>query len=150
VNPPTPHFDARSFPEEYLVEPFLSPDKALDAIKCVISTELAFEPSIRRALREKFIATASLSTKPTELGIENIHPFSELFGLHFLKQKPLKDFLNGTASDRYAYARLARAKSEGLIEMQINYPTIETPFGLRPDLDIFLNETGPDSSCLDD
>jgi transcription elongation factor SPT6 len=143
VNPPTPYFDHQSVPEEYLSESFPSPTKVVEAIKCVLATELAFEPSIRHALREKFISTASISTKPTELGVENINPFSELFGLHFLKQKPLKDFLTGSPSDRYLYARLSRAKSDGLLEIQINYPTIETPFGLRPDLDTYLNSTGP-------
>jgi transcriptional accessory protein Tex/SPT6 len=142
VNPPTPYFDHQSLPEEYLSDSFPTSEKAVDAVKCMLATELASEPSIRHALREKFISTASISTKPTELGIENINPFSELFGVHFLKQKPLKDFLTGTTSDRYLYARLARAKSEGLLEIQINYPTIETPFGLRPDLDTYLNSTG--------
>lgn len=142
MNPPTPSFDPQNIPDEFLNELLPSSEKIIDAVKCILAIELAFEPTIRRTLREKFISTASISTKPTELGVENIHPFNELFGLHYLKQKPLTDFLSGSISDRYAYARLVKAKADGLIDISINYPTIETPFGPRPNLDIFLNETG--------
>lgn len=142
MNPPTPMFDPQHIPDEFISELYPSSEKTIDAVKCLLALELAFEPTIRRTLREKFMSTASISTKPTELGIENIHPFSELFGLHFLKHKPLKDFLSGSISDRYAYARLVKAKSDGLLEININYPTVETPFGARPDLDTFFQETG--------
>lgn len=142
VNPPTPTYDHNDLPNEFLSETYNSSKKVIDAIKCTLATELSLEPTIRRILRDKFIATSSISTKPTELGVENIHPFSELFGIHYLKQKPIQDFMEGSTQDKYLYARLVRAKYDGLIEIQINYPTIDTPFGLRPNLDIFLNETG--------
>ena len=111
-------------------------------MKCILATELSIEPSIRRILREKFIATSTISTKPTELGIENINPFSELFGIHYLKQKPIIDFMEGSTSSKYLYSRLVRAKSDGLIDIHINYPTIDTEFGIRPHLETFLHGTG--------
>jgi hypothetical protein len=61
-----------------------------------------------------------VSTRPTEKGLATITAFSELFGLHYLDRKPIRDFLYG--KDRSLFLKLFDAERNGLISITINPP----------------------------
>jgi transcription elongation factor SPT6 len=63
----------------------------LRGCRYVAAMELSHEPRIRKQLREIYRANAVLSTRPTSKGLENIDPFHELYGLHLLRNKSVKD-----------------------------------------------------------
>ena len=63
----------------------------LRACRYVAAMELAHEPRIRRALRTLYRASAVITTRPTPKGMAAIDAFHEYYGLHLLKDKPVKE-----------------------------------------------------------
>mmetsp|Transcript_12464 Transcript_12464/g.17799 ORF Transcript_12464/g.17799 Transcript_12464/m.17799 type:complete len:1447 (-) Transcript_12464:180-4520(-) len=63
----------------------------LRGCRYVAAMELAFEPRIRRHLRAIYRLNAVLTTRPTKKGLDSIDYFHEFYGLHLLRQKPIKD-----------------------------------------------------------
>jgi len=57
----------------------------------VAAMELAYEPRIRRHLRELYKQKAVLTTQQTPKGVDVIDPFHEYYGLHLLRNKKVKD-----------------------------------------------------------
>lgn len=64
---------------------------ALRGCRYVAAIELAYEPRVRKQLRDIYRANAVLSTRPTSKGLETIDPFHEMYGLHLLRNKRAKD-----------------------------------------------------------
>ena len=63
----------------------------LRGCRYVAAMELAYEPRIRRHLRKLYKEKAVLTTRPTSKGSDNINYFHEFYGLHLLRNKPIKD-----------------------------------------------------------
>jgi transcription elongation factor SPT6 len=63
----------------------------LNGCRFVSAIEIAYEPRIRRSLRQIFQDQAVLTTRPTKKGLESIDAFSEYYGLHLIRKKALKD-----------------------------------------------------------
>lgn len=63
----------------------------LRGCRYVAAMELAYEPRIRRHLRDIYRKHCALSTRPTAKGRSNIDAFHESYGLHLIKEKPVKE-----------------------------------------------------------
>jgi len=63
----------------------------LRGCRYVAAMELAHEPRIRRFLRNIFRERAVMTTVPTKKGIEEIDAFNEFYGLHLIRDKPVKE-----------------------------------------------------------
>ena len=63
----------------------------LRGCRYVAAMELAFEPRIRRHLRQIYKQNAVLTTQPTSKGLDTIDYFHEFYGLHLLRNKKVKD-----------------------------------------------------------
>jgi transcription elongation factor SPT6 len=63
----------------------------LRGCRYVAAMELAHEPRIRRYLRNIFREKAVMTTMPTKKGFEEIDAFSEYYGLHLIREKPVKE-----------------------------------------------------------
>ena len=63
----------------------------LRACRYVAAMELAHEPRIRSQLRTLYRAEAVITTRPTSKGMGAIDAFHEYYGLHLLKEKPVKE-----------------------------------------------------------
>ncbi|KAL7543962.1 hypothetical protein ACHAXR_013374 [Thalassiosira sp. AJA248-18] len=63
----------------------------LRACRYVAAMELAHEPRIRRQLRAIYRSEAVVTTRPTSKGMNAIDAFHEYYGLHLLKDKPVKE-----------------------------------------------------------
>ena len=63
----------------------------LRGCRYVAAMELAHEPRIRRYLRNIFREKAVMTTMPTRKGFEEIDAFHEFYGLHLIRDKPVKD-----------------------------------------------------------
>jgi transcription elongation factor SPT6 len=139
--PPSPPIDVQSLPTSYLSVDCDSIDAVMEGVRVMIAAEIAAEPSVRRVMRLAYRSVACISTRPTPKGRDVISPFHELFGLHMLNKKPLRDLFEAAGSDRHLYGRLMQAKAQGLIDVDIVVPTIETDNGTKADLELFLNKT---------
>jgi transcription elongation factor SPT6 len=62
----------------------------LRGCRYVAAMELAHEPRVRRYLRSIYRRHAVLTTRPTKKGAEAIDAFHDYFGLHLIKNKPVK------------------------------------------------------------
>ena len=102
---------------------FLSVDEFIVAVKTLVATELANEPSVRGRARDNFRAGATVSTTPTAKGAAELHPFHELFGISMLTHKPLHEMLHDPR-DRTLFLRLLKAETDGLITVQLNPPPV--------------------------
>ncbi len=74
----------------------MDPDDAeakdpLRGCRYVAAMELAHEPRIRRHLRNIYRRHAVMTTCPTKKGTEVIDAFHDYFGLHLIKDKPIKE-----------------------------------------------------------
>jgi transcription elongation factor SPT6 len=63
----------------------------LRGCRYVAAMELAHEPRVRRHLRNIYRSHAVLTTRPTKKGIEIIDAFHDYYGLHLIKNKPIKE-----------------------------------------------------------
>ena len=63
----------------------------LSGCRFVAAIELAYEPRLRRHLRAIFREKAFLTTRPTKKGLDNIDAFHDYYGLHLIKNKPIKE-----------------------------------------------------------
>ena len=63
----------------------------LRGCRYVAAMELAHEPRIRRHLRSIYRRHAVLTTRPTKKGLDTIDAFHDYYGLHLLKDKPIKE-----------------------------------------------------------
>lgn len=63
----------------------------LRGCRYVAAMELAYEPRVRRHLRNIYRRHAVLTTRPTKKGIETIDAFHDYFGLHLIRNKPVKE-----------------------------------------------------------
>jgi transcription elongation factor SPT6 len=63
----------------------------LRACRYVAAMELAHEPRIRSQLRALYRSEAVITTRPTAKGMGAIDAFHEYYGLHLIKEKPVKE-----------------------------------------------------------
>ena len=98
---------------------FKSEESVVNALVILLANEISFEPSVRTSVKEQYKAVATISTRPTPKGLSEISPFHELFGLHFLSKKPLKDLYH---KDRVMFIQLIEAEKNGLITLTIDLP----------------------------
>lgn len=85
---------------------------ALSGCRFVSAIEIAYEPRIRRVLRDLFQAKAVLTTRPTKKGLDDIDVFSEYYGVHLIKSKPVKDHFPVDAKERDS-RKMSMAQDEG-------------------------------------
>jgi Transcriptional accessory protein len=64
---------------------------ALRGCRYLAAMELAYEPRIKKQLRDIYRANALLTSRPTSKGLDAIDPFHEMYGLHLLRNKKAKD-----------------------------------------------------------
>lgn len=123
--PQTPEARVEDFVQALLprAPQFRDEQAFLRAVRVVVSTELSREPSVRSFVRDSYKRLATVSTRPTAKGKAIISPFHELFGLHYLDNKPLSDFFQG--EDRLHFIRLVEAEREGLLSITMELPTIK-------------------------
>ena len=96
-----------------------SSEQAKKAMTTVVACELAAEPMVKNAVRQKYRAITTISTQPTAKGLLEITPFNEFFGLHWLERKPLSDFLR---YDKTLFLKLLQAEKEGLLLITYKHP----------------------------
>jgi len=63
----------------------------LHGCRYVAAMEMAYEPRIRKQLRDIYRKEAVLTTTPTKMGLATIDTFHEHYGLHLIRQKPIRD-----------------------------------------------------------
>lgn len=63
----------------------------LRGCRYVAAMELAYEPRIRTFLRNIFREKAVLTTVPTKKGLDAVDAFHEYYGLHLIRDKPIKE-----------------------------------------------------------
>jgi transcriptional accessory protein Tex/SPT6 len=89
-----------------------------EALKVIIAAEYSAEPRVLQRFREFFLTSATISTEPTEVGRSQITPFNELFGLHWLQNKSVRELLEPEyADERTTFLRLLQAEQDGLINI---------------------------------
>jgi hypothetical protein len=142
VQPPAPPIDVGDLPSSYLSSDCPTIDIVMERVRIMIAAEIAAEPSVRRVVRAAYRSVGHITTRPTPTGLDQINPFHEMFGLHMLEMRPLREFFDAKGPGKYMYARLMQAKSQGLIEVDIAIPTFATPAGIKPDLAPFFERTG--------
>ena len=120
--PPTPSFT----PEEAVLSLSLAPNILKDsravtrAAQHIIALEYSTEPNIRKLCYQSVIDDGHISTRPTAKGETAITAYSELFGIHYLDHKPIREFIYG--KDKTLYLKLHEAEKQGLLTITIHLP----------------------------
>jgi len=96
----------------------------LRACRYVAAMELAHEPRIRCQLRSIYRSEAVITTRPTSKGMEEIDAFHECYGLHLIKEKPIKEYFPMSTAE--LGQRNARLNAEEVKEHDIRLKQKET------------------------
>ena len=144
----------------------------LRGCRYVAAMELAYEPRVRRHLRDIFRRYAVLSTKPTKKGRDEIDAFHDYYGLHLIRGKPVKDHFPLEESEAFTrrvgmtaaeineldremkkrakdsclqYLNILKAESTGDITVHVHMPMLERfPEWYKLDTDQFMNRSNQD------
>ncbi|KAK9308785.1 hypothetical protein QLX08_001384 [Tetragonisca angustula] len=72
---------------------FKTSDEILKAAQLMVAIQLAYEPLVRKCIREMYMERAKISVKPTKKGIKEIDEGHAIYSLKYLKNKPVRDFV---------------------------------------------------------
>lgn len=134
--PPTPDVDPQTSAQR-LVDGvvFKTPDGVLKSMRLVLATELAAEPCVRKSARSIYRQNVKLRSKPTEMGIECIGPFHEMFGFHLIENKTIYSLFR---EDRTLFLKLAKLEKEGLVKIEFEFPQSTESSGGKAGLDLTM------------
>jgi len=150
----------------------------LRGCRYVAAMELAYEPRIRRHLRDIFRKNAVLTTKPTKAGMDEIDAFHDFYGLHLIRNKPVTDHFppDGkemaerksqlSAGERLEfdlemkkrqrqsclqYLNILKAEASGDVTVHVHLPFLEQPDDwYRMEEDRLFSRENQNLSCLID
>ena len=96
---------------DYVREPyFQSVDQVLTAVKYMVLTELAKDPTVRSHVRDLYMQRVCVSVRPTmPRGFKEIDENHACYGLKYLKSKPCSDLKQDE------YLKIAMAEQDGLL-----------------------------------
>ncbi|XP_071876068.1 transcription elongation factor SPT6 isoform X1 [Bombus fervidus] len=72
---------------------FTTSDEVLKAAQLMVAIQLAHEPLVRKCVREMYMERAKVSVKPTKKGIKEIDEGHAIYGLKYIKNKPVRDLV---------------------------------------------------------
>jgi transcription elongation factor SPT6 len=148
----------------------------LRGCRYVAAMELAYEPRVRRYLRDIFRRHAVLTTKPTSKGRDEIDAFHDYYGLHLIKEKPVNDHFPLDERENFAkrtsmniaeineldlemkkrekdsclqYLHILKAEATGDITVHVHLPFLEqTDDWYKMDSEELMNRSMQDIRCL--
>ncbi|XXQ32473.1 S1 motif domain-containing protein [Plasmodiophora brassicae] len=109
--------------EAFVSDRYASHSAVLSAARSICAMRLAFDPFIRTVVRERFVETAYVSTRPTSKGLATVDWAHEYFSVKRLEDKPARLFREDSAQ----FALLKRAEAEGFITLQISAAPTGSP-----------------------
>ncbi|XP_012145851.2 transcription elongation factor SPT6 isoform X1 [Megachile rotundata] len=78
---------------EHCSQIFTTPEEVLKAAQLMVAIQLAREPLVRKCVREMYMERAKISVKPTKKGIKEIDENHPIYGMKYLKDKPVRDLV---------------------------------------------------------
>ncbi|KOX79279.1 Transcription elongation factor SPT6 [Melipona quadrifasciata] len=78
---------------EYCSQILNNPEEVLKAAQLMVAIQLAREPLVRKCVREMYMERAKISVKPTKKGIKEIDENHPVYGMKYLKDKPVRDLV---------------------------------------------------------
>ncbi|XP_003707816.2 transcription elongation factor SPT6 isoform X2 [Megachile rotundata] len=78
---------------EFCSTTFKTNDDVLNAVQLMVAIQLAHEPLVRKCVREMYMERAKISVIPTKKGIKEIDENHVLYGVKYLKDKPVRDLV---------------------------------------------------------
>ncbi|KAJ1520204.1 hypothetical protein ONE63_004415 [Megalurothrips usitatus] len=83
-----------SLAKEYLSAQFSNAEEVMKAVKYMVAAQLSREPLVRKCVREALFERSKLEVVPTKKGIKEIDENHPIYGLKYLKDKPVRDLSN--------------------------------------------------------
>jgi transcription elongation factor SPT6 len=142
----------------------------LRGCRYVAAMELAYEPRVRRYLREIYRRFAVITTTPTSKGKDEIDAFHDYFGLHLIKSKPVTDHFPIDESEFFSrqagiddlnleikkkekhsclqYLHMLKAEATGDITIYVHLPLIENHENWYMMTEQLMNRNNQDLRCL--
>lgn len=90
------------------------PDDVLAGIRALLVEEILADPAIRRAVRDRYVASVVLHTEPTDKGDLDIDAFHQYAPIKMLSNKPVRALL-GTPQ----FLAVLKAARDGLIRYEL-------------------------------
>lgn len=90
------------------------PEDVLAGIRALLVEEIVADPAIRRAVRERYVASVVLHTEPTDKGDLDIDPFHQYAPIKMLTNKPVRALL-GTPQ----FLSVLKAAKDGLLRYEL-------------------------------
>jgi transcription elongation factor SPT6 len=146
----------------------------LRGCRYVAAMELAYEPRVRRCLRDIYRRFAVVSTTPTQKGKDEIDAFHDCYGLHLIKGKPVSDHFEMGENETFQrqaglsfpeinelnlemkkrekhsclqYLQILKAEATGDVVVHIHLPLVENHDNWYRNTDLF-ERNNHDIRCL--
>ncbi|RPB09731.1 transcription elongation factor Spt6 [Morchella conica CCBAS932] len=102
--------------DEYIEIPeFASGESALQAAKFMLAEEMFTNPSLRKALRERWFTRSLIHVNVTEKGVKKIDEQHQYYEFKYLRNQTMQ----AIAAQPGMYLRMMKAESDGLVEINI-------------------------------
>ncbi|XP_039266664.1 transcription elongation factor SPT6-like isoform X1 [Styela clava] len=105
--------EPKDLAQDFITPQFDSIEKVLEGARYMMAMQLAREPLVRQCVRQTFQERAKINVNPTKKGKKEIDEAHPLFGVRWLRNKPVRD-LNGPC-----FLHLANGELERLVEIDI-------------------------------
>ncbi|GMJ14356.1 hypothetical protein HRI_005104800 [Hibiscus trionum] len=112
--------DAKETPEEmasnFTCAMFETPESVLKGSRHMVALEISCEPSVKKYVRNIYMANAVVSTSPTPDGKIAIDSFHQFAGVKWLREKPLSKFEDAQ------WLLIQKAEAEKLLQVTFKLP----------------------------
>lgn len=120
---PTPEYTLQEMAQELqsrLFPAFATEEDVQRAMRHMLAMEVAYEPRVRSVMRKTYRDGATLTSKPTVKGLNELDELHRYHGLQYLVDKPIHEFFMG--EDRTEFLRLLTAEKEGFLTFSLSPP----------------------------
>lgn len=101
---------------EYLHEPFNSVERVLQGMRFAFAKMISVKPTVRAEFRNSVMNYATITTRPTQAGLQDIEDWSPYAGYRFITEKPV----NTLQDDQFLW--ILKAANEKKITFKIDFP----------------------------
>jgi len=105
--------DVAEVATEYLNAKLINVEDVVKAAVYMVATQIAKEPLVRQTVREIFQERATISVRPTLKGVKEIGEDHEIYTMKYLKDKPIKEFVDEQ------FVQLQAAAEAKLIDLSV-------------------------------
>lgn len=111
--------------QEFLSDQFDNEELVLKGAAYIVGIQFSREPLIRKIVRDRFRKWCTITVRPTIKGLKELDENHQLYGMRYLKNKPIKDL------ERDHFLQILQGESMGLLKMTMSIDSPDSSMATR-------------------